>query len=470
MNDRLCIALPWAAAALVACGSSEKPASTEPNDPWGNAALSRASDLDSDPRIVEVSLEAREGKKRYAGAPLTPVWTYNGTVPGPLIEGNVGDELLVHFKNSLPEETTIHWHGVRVPAAMDGTAAMQAPVPPGGTFEYRFELKDAGLFWFHPHVRSDTQVRKGLYGVIRVRSPEDIVADHEGILVLDDVQVLPDGTLPTYLDDDSKMLGRQGNILLVNGQSMPTLRWRAGATERLRVVNTANGRFFNLALPGYTWRVIGTDGGFIPQPYDTDHLLVSPGERYDVMLIVKGSPGTEATLMNDPYDRGHDTGKEPPAPVAKFVVTSEPPLAGRTLPDAFPALERIEDGAPDSTIALDEGIQGENLVFTINGATFPNVPPIQVPDGAVRRFEVQNKSEMDHPLHIHGTFFQILNRNGVPVPAAALANKDTVIVPQKSTLELAARFDEPGRWMYHCHVFEHAEGGMMGELDVAEPP
>jgi FtsP/CotA-like multicopper oxidase with cupredoxin domain len=148
-----------------ACGPNEQnPADgTEP-------ALVAATDENPDPRVVEVSLEARPGTKLYADSPETAVWTYNGSVPGPLISGRVGDELLVHFTNELPEETTIHWHGLRLPASMDGTLAMQSPVPPGGTFEYRYELKDAGLFWFHPHVRSDVQVEKGLHGVIRVIS------------------------------------------------------------------------------------------------------------------------------------------------------------------------------------------------------------------------------------------------------------------------------------------------------------
>ena len=430
--------------------------------------LTPATDENSDPRVIEISLEARPAKKRYVNAAPTSVWTYNGTVPGPLIEGTMGDELIVHFKNSLPEETTIHWHGVRLPAVMDGTIAMQSPIPPGGTFEYRFELKDPGLFWFHPHVRSDSQVEKGLYGVIRVRAPDEITADHEGILVLDDVQVLPDGTLPTYLDDQSKMLGRQGNVLLVNGQVLPTLRWRAGATERLRIVNVANGRFFNLSIPGYRWRVIGTDGGLISQPYDTDSLLISPGERYDVMVLVMGSPGVETLLMNDPYDRGHETGGQPASALAKFVVSDEPPLTGRTLPEVFPTLERLEDGPSDHRITLDEGIKDGELVFTINDATFPNVPAISIPAQAIRRIEVQNASEMDHPLHIHGTFFQVLRKNGSPAPSELLANKDTVLVPKESSLTLVARFDEPGRWMYHCHVLEHAEGGMMGELHVQE--
>jgi FtsP/CotA-like multicopper oxidase with cupredoxin domain len=449
-----------------ACGSgAQEPGAATPAP---LPTITPAVDENPDPNILEVNLEAAESQVRFPGTPPTRVWTYNGTLPGPLIEASVGDELRVHFSNRLPESTTIHWHGVRVPAAMDGTLAMQAPVEPGGTFEYSFTLRDAGLFWFHPHIRSDVQVEKGLYGVIRVRGADEPTSDDEQILVLDDISVLPDGTLPTYLDDESKMLGRQGNVLLVNGRAMPTLQWRAGALNRLRVVNTANGRFFNLSLPGYGFRVIGTDGGLIPHPYDVDRLLLAPGERYDVMVIVTGEPGSEVTLWNEPYDRGHDTGEADPLPLANVAVTEEAPLDGRALPDSFQPIERLPDGASDEHIELNEMLRDGEQIFTINGDTFPDVPPIAMRLDTVHHLDVQNASPMDHPFHVHGTFFQLLESAGMPPSAAALANKDTIIVPQMTTLRLAIRFDEPGRWMYHCHILEHAELGMMGEIQITQ--
>lgn len=453
--------------ALVALSCSASTPSL--SESWSDISLTPISDESRDPNLTEISLEAREATKKYDGALATPVWAYNGTIPGPLIDLDVGQELLVHFKNSLPEETTIHWHGVRLPAEMDGTPRMQEPVPPGGSFEYRFTLKDPGLFWFHPHIRSDEQVEKGLYGVIRVRAPTEPESDEESIWALDDVSILPDGTLPTYLDDESKMLGRQGNTLLINGQATPRIRWRAGALQRLRIVNVANGRFFNLSLPGHLWRVIGTDGGLIPRPYDTERLLISPGERYDVMVVAEGAPGAELTLTNQPYERGHDTGKAAPMGLAHIVISDEAPLEGRKLPEEFADVERLEEGSDDVKLELNEKLVGAELLFTINDATFPDVPVIDVPSGSVRRFAVTNSSAMDHPFHLHGTFFQVLTLNDEAVAEDRLANKDSVIVPQMSTLRFVARFDEPGGWMYHCHILEHAEGGMMGEVNVTEP-
>jgi FtsP/CotA-like multicopper oxidase with cupredoxin domain len=284
--------------------------------------------------------------------------------------------------------------------------------------------------------------------------------------VVDDLTLAADGTIPEYLDDMSKMMGREGNMLLVNGNATPTLPVRAGGVERLRILNVANGRFFNLAIDGYTWHVVGTDGGLVPQPWDTPTLLVAPGERYDVMLISNGAPGQDLALMDLPYDRGHDSGTAPAMQVATLHMMSGAPLAGRSLPATSADVARLPTGTVDHTITLDEGIQNGNLVFTINGATYPNVPTIDASLDALTHFEVVNKSEMDHPFHIHGVFFQLLSTNGVATAANRLANKDTIIVPQKSTIDLAARFEIPGTWMYHCHILEHAENGMMGMIDA----
>jgi FtsP/CotA-like multicopper oxidase with cupredoxin domain len=450
---------------VAACGShgSTTPAPAAP-DPW---SLAPVVDENADPNVIEFHLEAAETTKQFPGAAApTPVWDYNGTIPGPLVDAKVGDTIIVHFKNSLPETTTIHWHGVRVPAPMDGTQATQSEIPPGGTFEYMFTLRDAGLFWFHPHVRTDVQVHKGLYGVIRVRGPAEPQVDHEGFLVLDDLALAADGTIPDYLDDMSKMMGREGNMLLVNGNPTPTLPMHAGGVERLRILNVANGRFFNLAIEGYQWHVIGTDGGLVPQPWDTPTLLVAPGERYDVLLIPNGAPAQDLALMNLPYDRGHDSGSQPAMQVATLHMTSDAPLSGRTLPATSADVARLPAGAIDHAITLDEALQNGNQVFTINGATYPNVPMFDVSLGAVTHFRVENKSEMDHPFHVHGVFFQLLSTNGVAIDPARLADKDTIIVPKKSTIDLAAPFEIPGTWMYHCHILEHAENGMMGMLEA----
>jgi len=445
---------------LLLLGCSSDPATTAPE--FVDTTMPRAEDQNPDPKIVEVSLEAKVGPHGFTtGVTTKNAWTYSGTIPGPLIDAKVGDRLIVHLKNSLPETTAIHWHGVRLPSAMDGTMLSQMPIEPGQTFTYDFTLKDAGLFWYHPHMRSDVQINQGLYGVIRVRGANEPVVDREEVLVLDDLTLKADGSIEDYLDDESKMMGRGGDLLLVNGEAKRVFRWQPGSRVRLRIVNAANGRFFNLALPGHTFRVIGGDAGFLGKPYDTDHVLVAPGERYDVIVVPQGS--ATLTLTNDPYDRGHDSGAMPKAPVATIELAGAP--LGGPLPTNLPAFTPLADRPTDHTLVLDEKLQPDgNVVFTINGKTFPDVPAIKVPFGETRAFEVRNDAPMDHPFHLHGFFFDVVQKDGKPLDS--VLRKDTVIVPKKSSLKFVARFDERGTWVYHCHILEHAETGMVGTIQV----
>lgn len=443
---------------LAAACSSTPPA----DDAFVDTNLPKAVDQNPDPRILEVNLEAKVGSHGFVtGVTTTGAWMYNASIPGPLLDARVGDKLIVHFKNSLPESTTIHWHGVRLPAAMDGTAMMQKPIEPGGTFTYEFVLKDAGLFWYHPHMRSDVQVHAGLYGVIRVRGDHEPEVEREEILVLDDLTLAKDGSIVMDLDDESKMMGRGGDTLLVNGVARPTFRIRSGSRVRLRLLNAANGRFFNVALPGHTFRVIGGDAGLLPQPYDTDHVLVAPGERWDVVVVPRSSG--PLSLVADPYDQGHDSGKTPAKPLATFELVGEA-MAPKALPATFPAIAHLADQPTDHTLVLNEKIVGAEVVFTINDKTYPDVPMLSIPKGATRAFEVRNDAEMDHPFHLHGFFFDVVQIDGKP--ASRILRKDTVIVPKKSSLKFVTRFDEPGTWVYHCHILEHAETGMLGEVEV----
>jgi FtsP/CotA-like multicopper oxidase with cupredoxin domain len=425
-----------------------------------------AVDTNPEPNIVEINLRAQTATKTYLPGTSTTVWSYDGTVPGPIIEAKAGDMLIVHFTNDLPMETTIHWHGVRLPNAMDGVPAVQSPIPPGGSFTYQFSLDDPGLFWFHPHVMTDEQTQRGLFGTIRVRGSNEPTSDDEAVMILDDVLLDQDGSFTDPIDDDTAMLGREGNVLLVNGKTLPVLTLKAGGAQRLRIVNVANGRFFNLSLAGTSFRVIGTDGGLVPNPYDTNTLLIAPGERYDVMFLTPGKPGDDLTIVNQPYERGHSTGKAKPMDLVKIHLAEGAALEGRSLPDTFPPIERLPAGPADTTLVFDESFVGGKLEFTIGGKTYPDVPPLDFADGSIHVLDLQNDAEMDHPFHLHGFFFQVLEKNGSAVPDEALANKDTLILVQKTTTRVVARFDRPGAWMYHCHILEHAERGMMGEIHV----
>lgn len=419
-------------------------------------------DTDPSSTVVHLSLRAQVASVRYGDAPLTEVWTYNGTVPGPLIEANVGDRLVVDFQNDLPESTTIHWHGVRVPNTMDGVPLMDNAVPAGGSFRYEFTLKDSGLFWFHPHVRSAIQVQKGLYGVIRVRGPAEPASDLEQVLVLDDIKLRADGSISEYLDDASAMIGRQGNTLLANGVVHPLLRLPAGGVTRLRVVNTANARYFTLGAAGLKFLVFGTDGSPYAEPFEAETVMLVPGERLD--LFVKGPASGDVELMALPYERGHMTGNASALAIATLRFSGK--ATATELPSPPPPIEALPVPASASfRIALSEKAEAGNVRFFVNEKQWPDVAP-WTPGAGVSVFEVVNESEMDHPFHLHGFFFQVLSRNDVAEASARRVWKDTINIPAKSSIKAIARFDEPGRWMYHCHILEHAEGGMMGEVSI----
>ena len=189
--------------------------------------------------VVQITLEASEFDWSFTPGRPTRAWGYNGQVPGPVIEARVGDVLEIEFTNRLPEPTTIHWHGLRLPASMDGTEMVQKPVAPGDTFTYRFLLPDAGTFWYHPHINEVEQLERGLYGAIVVRGESEPELDAERVLVLDDVALDRSGQLRTpgwWLEQHD---GRQGNTLLVNGRQTPELSIAAGQIERWRVVNAS---------------------------------------------------------------------------------------------------------------------------------------------------------------------------------------------------------------------------------------
>jgi FtsP/CotA-like multicopper oxidase with cupredoxin domain len=452
---------------LVTCGPAVPPASP---DPWGGALqVARFEDLDPDPHVVEVNLEARMGEWEIAPGQSVHAMTYNGSVPGPLLEARVGDTVIVHFTNHLDEPTTIHWHGVRVPAAMDGAPMAQNPVPPGGTFEYRFVVPDAGTFWYHPHVHETMQMEYGLYGPIVVRGDDEPRVDAEGVVLLDDLTLGPDGQIAPEGDLLEAHEGREGPIQLVNGRTGVTVPIRAGERQRWRIINAGSARFYRLGLAGHRFTVLGTDGGFLAAPREVDEFLMTPGDRVDVVLTGTGTPGASVALQNLPYSRGHGAGLTTAQDVLQLAYTADAPVEPRQLPAAFaPIAPLATDGVTPKTITFDETVDPVTgaTTFTINGQAYPNVPDVEARVGATEVWDLVNMSAMDHPFHLHGFFFQVLEQDGAP-PAFA-SWEDTLDLRGHGRTRIAFQPDtRPGMWMYHCHILEHAATGMMADVHVA---
>src|SRR5690242_4883242 len=235
-------------------------------------------------RVVAVDLEARETEWELVPGRKTRVWGYNGQVPGPVIEANVGDVLEVRLTNSLSEPTTIHWHGLRLPAAMDGTENVQNPIRPGETFTYRFLLRDAGTFWYHPHSNETVQMERGLYGALVVRGADEPVLDAERVLVLDDVALDRRGQIKPLGGWIENHDGRQGSTLLVNGRATPELTIAAGQVERWRIINAASARYVRLSIGGRPFTLLGTDGGLIRAPVAMTEVLLAPADRVELAV------------------------------------------------------------------------------------------------------------------------------------------------------------------------------------------
>jgi FtsP/CotA-like multicopper oxidase with cupredoxin domain len=443
-------------------------------------ALKNAIDTNPDPRVVEINMTARVAPVEISPGQQVNAWTYDGSVPGPLIRAHVGDRLIVHFSNELPQPTTVHWHGLRVPIQMDGVPGISQPeVIPGSRFTYDFVVRDPGLYWYHPHVMSAAQVGFGLYGALLVDDPaeQDIirVAD-ELVIVLSDMAVDESGHLedPESGGSAGMAFGREGEHVLVNGREKPRLVARDGAPQRWRIVNAAKSRYFEIDLGGSQFQIIGGDGGLQEYPVQRETVVLGPGERVDAIVTPRGVPGSEFQVISRTYNRGYGS-VEARMGFTEIMTIAMAEMAPYT--EALPALphqpiETVDlSNASRVTINLTIAqLRDGSFEYGIDGTPFARKTHLRAAPGDVQIWTLVNTTAWSHPFHLHGFFFQVLDEAGAP--RRPLAWKDTVDVPFKQTVRIAVRFDpdRPGAWMYHCHVLDHADGGLMGYVQVGDAP
>jgi len=441
-----------------------------PSDaPGSDIALPQVEDINTDPDILEINLEAKVSDIEVLPGRLTPVWGYNGGLPGPLIKLKVGDRLIVHFTNNLPEETTIHWHGVRVPNAMDGAPGYtQAPIAAnGGRFTYDFVVEDAGTFWYHPHVNSAAQVGKGLYGPMVVTDPKDNPKfGDDQVLILSDMSLDKQGRFLSTSSGGSvgDLFGREGSVLLVNGKVMPTLKVRQGEQQRWRIINAARSRYYTLKYGAVPFVKLGGDSGLAARASRAEAIKLVPGERADLVFTPSDRPGTKGVLRWLPTNRGFGSLYNRPAQDMMVIETiAEAPLNPVNIAGRLRQIKPIDTrGALEREIRLTIEAKPDSIFeMGINGVHYRHSKPLIVHVGDTEIWTVRNETDFSHPFHIHGFFFQVLDDSRV------LEWKDTIDVPSKSSIRLAVHFDDrPGMWMYHCHILDHAEIGMMGHLRV----
>ena len=442
-------------------------------DGWNaELVLPRLVDTDPSSTVVEVQLEARVGRVEIADGHSVEAYTYSGFSPGPVIRAKVGDTLRVHFSNQLPEPTTIHWHGLEVPADQDGAGHAGSEIAPGASFDYEFTLPHAGTYWYHPHVNSAAQVWQGLYGALIVEESEPRQLGEELTLVLHDVG-LDDQTgelLPAASHGDlGRFFGHEGYTLLVNGRVYPTLRVFPGSTLRLRVINASISRYYKLALDGHQLLQIAGDSGLLERSQRRDDVVLVPGERAELVVTVQAAAGTSLRLRALPQDRflcggaGYCSDEQPL--LAMEVVEGQ----GRTLsvPELFTSIAAIDTSSAFAReLVLEEASADGQVALAINGHVHGREGLVlSAKVGATELWTVKNTTDYDHPFHLHGFRFQLTEQNGHAPEVRQW--KDTANVPARGQIRLAVHFDDrPGMWMFHCHILDHADLGMMGMLHL----
>ena len=428
-----------------------------------HAEAFKGAQPDPNRRVVVVDLEAHETEWSIAPGATIQAWAFNGQVPGPVIEGRVGDVLEVRLTNRLPEPTAIHWHGLRLPASMDGTEMVQRLVQPGESFTYRFKLLDAGTFWYHPHANETVQLERGLYGALIVRGEGEPKLDREQVLVLDDVKLDRKGRIAKFGGFVQWHDGREGDARLVNGKVEPTLDIAAGQVERWRVVNASSARYVRLSIGGIPFRLLGTDGGLLEAPVTVNDVLLAPGDRADI-AVGPFAEGREIAVQALRYWRTTIKRRKDERFATLRVGSVQPSTA--VLPERLRVIEALAPSSARPNRTVDFGIKyslRRGMDFVVNGERHNVDAPVKI--GELQVWDVVNSTLMDHPFHLHGYFFQVLSVNGEP--PAWRSWEDVVNLPPKSTTRIAWMPDDrPGSWMYHCHILEHHASGMMAHFEV----
>lgn len=425
--------------------------------------------MKSQAKEVAYNLEASKFDWDIAPGKTIEAWGYNKQLPGPELRANVGDTLVVRLTNHLEEPTMIHWHGLRIPAAMDGTDAVQKPVAPGEVFEYRFVLPDAGTFWYHSHANETVQMERGMYGSLIVEDPTDPVFDGEKVLMIDDMKLnsenaftKPGWFVPRIVERHD---GREGDTLLINGKENSVIEIAAGQTERWRFINSSSARYFALHLGGKEFKIIGTDGGLLEHPRTVTEVLITPGERVD---IAAGPFEEGETILLESLRYSRSTFLRPKRQQFATVKVKEQKASIAYLPETLRTIEPLarQDAATTRKVRLSVGPSlTDGMDFLVNGDVHVNDKPVKV--GELQIWEVSNTSLMDHPFHLHGFFFQVIEENGNA--PAYMAWKDTVNLTPRSKMKIAWMPDNrPGTWMYHCHIIEHHAAGMMANFEVID--
>lgn len=463
----------------------------------------------------EFILTAKASQQELAPGVTLPVWTFNNSVPGPEIRVKQGETVKITLRNELPEPVSIHWHGYPVPNAMDGVPGVtQNAVQPGQSFTYEFKATVPGTYWYHSHQDSVNQVDRGLYGALIVEPKDGLKVDRDYTLILDEWMSAGmnmsggnmSGSNMTGMDhsnmnmngsnDNGKSMnhgqmnmgnGNMGNgghdmsmydLFTINGKSgslVEKLPVKQGEKVRIRLIN-AGFLTHQIHLHGHEFKITAVDGQPLNNPgvLKDNVVAIAPGERYDIEFEAN-NPGQ--WFIEDHGDKEAVKGM-------KAIIAYEGSAGGADQPNEKAQLAAVDlsryGQAGKMNFTLDQkytleytmNLNTENkngdTVYTINGKTFPETEPIKVKKGDTVKVRLVNNSKTDdHPMHLHGHFFQVLSKNGKPLEGAPVI-KDTLNLKPGEEYVVAFQADNEGNWMFHCHDLHHASAGMVTEVKYTD--
>jgi FtsP/CotA-like multicopper oxidase with cupredoxin domain len=430
--------------------------------------------------ILDVTLTAAAGV-RLAGHE-TSAWGYNSTSPGPTLRVRPGDLLRVRLINQIDQPTNLHTHGLHVSPRGNGDNPF-VTINPGASFDYAIVIPadhPTGTFWYHPHHHGTVadQIFAGLVGALLVEAETDPPVTDDMVLLVTDTTLDGTGHVATP-SLAAKMTGREGDLVLVNGQHQPDITAVPGAMQRWRVINGCTSRVLSLRLDGQPLTQIALDGVFLPTPADRDRVVLAPGNRADLLVHPTGEG--RYPLISEPYNRGiammgggmgmdgDSTTTGGPVTLATLTV-SGPATTAPTLPATLPAPPAPQGrvaGQRRLTFAMGMGGMGmAAMSFTIDGRTFdPDRDDQTVALGSTEEWTVLNTSPMDHPFHLHAWPFHVTAASTGTPPTGV--RQDVVLIPARGWVQLRIPFmDHPGRSVYHCHILDHEDRGMMGTINV----
>jgi len=426
-------------------------------------------------------LRAMQGSVPLVGPdyPATGIWGYEGAVPGPELRFRQGERLRVALSNLLPADTTVHWHGIRLPNAMDGVPDLTQPpiAANGGRFDYQFVLPDAGTYWYHPHLGSPEQVGRGLYGALIVEEPEPPAVDRDLVWMLGDWRLDRNAKLVEDFGNmmDASHAGRIGNTVTVNGAIRESFELRAGERLRLRLVNAATARIYALEFRGHDPWVVALDGHPVePHRPQRGRVVLGPAMRADLILDAKGEPGGTYPVVDDFYPRRVyrllDLSYAKTALRGGHAGAAIPQLRANPVPepDLARAQRHVVEFGGGMMGRMSRGMMRGGMAWTVNGVAtreHDHEPFLKLALGRSVVLELVNDTQWHHPIHLHGHVFRVLSRDGRPTQHREWL--DTVLLSPQERAQIAFVAENPGDWMFHCHVLEHQSSGMMAVVRVA---